>query len=227
MDDADGEPPESLPSVDMQPPPALHRPLGRLRRAVLARRRPLAAALAALAVLAGIRATTAPPPPTTPVVVARADLPGGTPVRSDDLVTVDVDPDLVPSGASSSPARLVGRVLAAPVRAGEPLTDVRLVAPGLLDGYPGLVAAPVRVADADVVRLLDVGDRVDVLAADPTGRAPAEVVAHAPVVALPSSAGHEAASSVGGLVVVAVAEGDALELAARAPTHVLSVVLVR
>ena len=66
----------------------------------------------------------------------------------------------------------MGRTLAAPLREGEPVTDVRVVAEGLLAGYPSLVAAPVRIADAGAVRLLRVGDRVDVVATDPAnGRA--------------------------------------------------------
>ena len=74
-----------------------------------------------------------------------------------------------PSGALASVADLPGRPLAGPVRAGEPLTDVRLLGPALLDALPGdaeeRVAVPVRLADAGVTQLLAVGDRVDVLAA--------------------------------------------------------------
>nr|MBA3619744.1 Flp pilus assembly protein CpaB [Acidothermales bacterium] len=64
---------------------------------------------------------------------------------------------------------VVGRLLAAPARRGELLTDARLLGPGLLAGYPeGLVAAPVRIADSGAVSLLRAGDRIDVLAADPS-----------------------------------------------------------
>jgi hypothetical protein len=44
-----------------------------------------------------------------------------------------------------------GRTLAGPVRAGEPVTDVRLVSPSLAAGYPGRVLVPVRIADADQI----------------------------------------------------------------------------
>ena len=48
---------------------------------------------------------------------------------------------------------------------------------GLLRGYPGLTAVPLRVTDADVVDLLRVGDRVSFVVADPDGRgAPAALV---------------------------------------------------
>ena len=61
----------------------------------------------------------------------------------------------------------VGEVLAAPLRAGEPVTDVRLVGARADDGQPGLVAVPVRLPDPGMVALLDVGDRIDVVATDP------------------------------------------------------------
>ena len=91
-------------------------------------------------------------------------------------------------------------------------------------GYPGRVAAPVRIADSGSVGLLRVGDRVDVLAADPQGGAEAVLVAEAaPVVALPDAAESTLAS--GGLVVLAVDDGTAAALAAAGTTHYLSLVL--
>jgi hypothetical protein len=116
-------------------------------------------------------------------------------------------------------------VLAAPVRDGEALTDLRLVAPGLLDGYPGLVATPVRVADAASVALLRVGDRIDLVAADPEGRGAEPVARQAPVIALPRAAAVEQDLQGGGLVVVAVPQAEALTLARVAVSHVLSYVL--
>ncbi|HEY0951335.1 MAG TPA: hypothetical protein VGD85_14130, partial [Nocardioides sp.] len=49
-----------------------------VRRAVLARRRPLAALLTAGAVAAGLHAAAEPPPATVEVAVAARDLPAGT-----------------------------------------------------------------------------------------------------------------------------------------------------
>jgi Flp pilus assembly protein CpaB len=194
---------------------------------VLARRRLIAAILVALAVLTGIRATAAPPAPTTPVVVAGADLAGGSPVRRRDLRVVPYPADAVPTGAVARVHGLVGRVLAAPLRRGEPVTDVRLVAPGLLAGYPGTVAAPVRVADRGAVRLLEVGDRVDLIATRPDGGEASVVVGRAPVVAVPRGGRHEDGMTTGGLVVVAVSSDRALALAAASVTSVLSVTLNR
>ena len=59
----------------------------------------------------------------------------------------------MPAGALRDVTALLGRVLAAPVRRGEPITDVRLVGPSLLGATTaGLVAVPVRIADAGRVR---------------------------------------------------------------------------
>ena len=194
-------------------------------RRVLARRRPLAALFAALAVLTAVRAASQDPDPTVEVLVAAADLPGGTTIGTSDVVVAHFREDTAPAGALRPADQAVGRVLAAPLRRGEALTDVRLVTPGLLAGYPGLVATPVRVADAASAALLRVGDRVDLVAADPEGRTAVPVARRAPVVALPRSATADQGLEPGGLVVVAVPEEQALTLARAAVTQVVSYVL--
>ena len=192
---------------------------------MLARRRPLAALLAALAVLTAVRAASEEPDPTVAVLVAAADLPGGTTLRAGDLATARFRDDTAPSGAVRRVEQATGRVLAAPLRQGEALTDLRLVAPGLLEGYPGRVAAPVRLGDAASVALLRVGDRVDLVAADPAGGTALAVARDAPVVALPRPTDAGQDLEPGGLVVVAVPEQQALALARAAVTQVLSYVL--
>ena len=197
----------------------------RLRRALLARRRPLAALAAALAVLVGLQSATAPAPALTPVVTAARDLPAGSVLTEHDLRLTSFTPGSVPDGAVSV-ARATGRTTTGPVRRGEPLTDARLLHGSLLDGYPGTVAAPVRIADPGTVSLLRIGDRVDVVAADPQGRREAEVVAAgAPVVALPRTA--DSMLATGGLVVLAVTDSTARRLAGAAVSGYLSVVLTR
>ncbi len=216
----------SLRCVGMPPLP-LPPGLRRLRRRVLLHRRGLAALLAALAVLLAVRAASAPPPATEPLLVAAADLPGGSVLTEQDVRVTRAAAASVPEGAAREPHDAVGRVLAAPLRAGEPVTDVRVVGPGLLDGYPGAVLAPVRVADAGAVGLLEVGDVVDVVATSPES-GEAEVVARrAPVAALPQAASGPAGPELQGgrLVVLAVDEHTALALAAGAVASVLSVVL--
>lgn len=200
-----------------------------LRRAVRLRRRLLAGGLAAGSVAIGLGVVSPPPPPTAPVVVAASDLPGGGVLDSADLVVRDFDPATVPAGAAASPQHLLGRVLTGPVRAGEPLTDVRVVGPGLLRGYgPGVVAAPVRIADADAVALLRADDRVDVLAPDPRGLLPpSTAVAGAPVVAVPRPRGELGTAASGALVVLAVPVSDAAQLARHGVLGPLMVALRR
>jgi hypothetical protein len=73
---------------------------------------------------------------------------------------------MLPDGVLRPGASFAGRVLTGPIRRGEPLTDVRLLGRGLLAGQSdGLVATPVRIADADAAQLVSPGDVIDVLAA--------------------------------------------------------------
>lgn len=182
-----------------------------VRRAVLRRRRLLAAVLTAVAVTAGLAATTAPPPATVPVLVATRDLPAGEVLDAHDLATVDFAPDSVPTGVAAEPT---GRVLAAPVSRGEALTDVRLVGAAMTAGRPDLRAVPVRLPDAGAVALLEVGDVIDLVAADPQAGT-AETVA-TDVVVLTIPAADEATGPTGlpgRLVVAGVGSGDVPDVA--------------
>src|SRR6187549_1383098 len=106
-----------------RPAPQLIRPLRRVRRTVLARRRPLAAVCAAVAVIATLQANAGPPPPRVPVLTAAHDLPAGAVLRPDDLTRTPFDAASVPTGVLRSRAQVVGRTTTTPVRSGEPLTD--------------------------------------------------------------------------------------------------------
>ncbi|HET6625853.1 MAG TPA: Flp pilus assembly protein CpaB [Nocardioidaceae bacterium] len=202
----------------------LHR---RVRRTLLARRRLLAALAATVAVAAGLQATAEPSPPTSLVLTAARDIPGGTVVRATDLAAVAFAPASVPEGVLDSAADAVGRTTATPVRAGEPITDVRLVSGSMLSAYPGRVAAPVRIGDAGAVGLLRVGDRVDVLAADPQGGSAeaAVVAADAPVIAVPGRGDQAAIAGAGALVVLAVSDKTAQTIAAAGVSRYLSIVI--
>jgi Flp pilus assembly protein CpaB len=173
-----------------------------VRRAVLRRRRPLAAALTAVAVAAGLHAATAPPPARVDVLVAARDLPSGAVLGPGDLTSVPFAPGSVPDDLATSTA---GRTLAAAVRRGEPVTDVRLVGPGLADGHPGLTAVPVRLPDAGMVGLLAAGDRIDLVAADPQGTGARVVAAGVPVLAVPGADADDGGVA-GRLVVVGAAD---------------------
>ncbi|WP_131771085.1 SAF domain-containing protein [Candidatus Protofrankia californiensis] len=139
------------------------------RIAVGARRRVLAAVLAATAVVFAVVAVRpARPPSPASVVVAAVDLAGGVTMAPGDVRMVSLPVNVVPAGAARSPQDAVGRTLAAPVRQGEPITDARILGPGLItqrQAAAGLVATPVRITDAGSVLFLRVGDHVNVLAA--------------------------------------------------------------
>ena len=182
-----------------------------VRRAVLARRRLLAGLLTAVAVVAGLHTARATPPPRVEVLVAAHDLPAGEVLDAGDVRRVGFAPDSVPAGVARDPT---GRTLAAPLRAGEPLTDVRLVGPALTDGYPGLVAVPVRLPDAGMAGLLRVGDRIDLVSADPQGRAAETVAVGVPVLALPDTPTEVGAAGLTGrLVVVGARPEDVARIA--------------
>ena len=182
-----------------------------VRRTVLARRRLLAGLLTAVAVAAGLHAATAEPPPSVAVLVAAHDLPAGVVVGAQDVRRVGFAPDSVPEGLAREPT---GRTLAAPLRAGEPLTDVRLVGPALTDGYPGLVAVPVRLPDAGMAGLLRVGDRIDLVSADPQGRSAETIADGVPVLALPDTPTEVGAAGLAGrLVVVGARSSDVARIA--------------
>jgi len=183
---------------------------------------------AVVAVVASVQAAHAPPPARTMVLTAADDLPAGVVVRASDLTLTPFDPSSVPSGVLSGAGSAIGRTTSAPVRRGEPLTDVRLVTGSLLRGRPGLVGVPVRIGDPAAVRLLQVGDRVDLVAADPRGDRRASTVATAvPVLAVPRTSSQGDGLTSGALVVVGVPAGSAETLAQASVTAFLSVVLIR
>ena len=207
--------------------PRLPSPLRRLRRSALTHRRPLSALLAAVAVAAALEANAAPPPPRTLVLTAAHDLPAGAVVRAGDLTRTPFDPASVPAGVLPASAAL-GRTTTGPVRAGEAMTDARLLTRSLLAGYPGLVAVPVRIGDPAAVRLLRVGDRVDLLAADPQAGSAARTVGRdVPVLAIPRTGAEAPGPTTGALVVVGVPDLTAQTVAQASVTTFLSVVLTR
>ena len=192
-----------------------------VRRAVLRRRRLLAALLTGVAVATGVHAVAAPPPPRVRVPVAAHDLVAGSVVSTGDLVDASFAPGSVPDGVEAAPE---GRTLAAPVRAGEPVTDVRLVGPALAASHPGLTALPVRLPDAGMAGLLRVGDRIDLVAADPQGSGASVVAADVPVLAVPSAPAADGSSGAlpGRLVVVGAEPAEVPAIADAAVRYFLT-----
>jgi Flp pilus assembly protein CpaB len=196
-----------------------------LRRTLLARRRLLAAIFAALAVAAAVQAARPAPAATQSVVTAAGDLRAGDVLGPDDVAIVEAEPGLVPEGALDPADPPYGRTLAGPVRAGEPLTDFRLVQSELLAGFgPGMVLATVRVADPAAATMLEPGDRVDVVGSDPRGGG-ATVVASDVGVVIPPSADDTLALGDGAPIVLAMDQSTALVLADASVSQQLTVLL--
>jgi pilus assembly protein CpaB len=186
----------------------------------------MAAAAAAGCVLAVVHELAPPEPETTAVVVAARDLAPGTRLETDDLRLARVSPDTVPEGAVTAVEQLTGEQLTGPLHGGEVLTDARVLSPELVGQYgDGLVATPVRLPDADVVALLEAGDRVDVYAATGDLGEPADqVVSAARVITVPANDGRQGE---GAVVVLALSESDTARLAQASATTLLSISMRR
>lgn len=194
-----------------------------LRKALSRHRALLAAGLAAGAMASALGVLAPHADAGVPVLTASRDLAAGTALVAADLRSTLVPRGLAPAGAVVVATQAVGRVLAAPLRRGEPLTDVRLAGADLLGTAPTeLVAVPVRIADAASAGLVVAGDHVDVLAAAsaPAGPPRARVVAaDAEVLAVPTAV-QDAGD--GALIVVAALPAVAERLAAAAVSSRLS-----
>ncbi|MEU8039505.1 RcpC/CpaB family pilus assembly protein [Streptosporangium sp. NPDC049078] len=194
---------------------ALRRFLGRRHRLIAT----LVAASAMSCAILALRQDTA----SVTVLVAARDLSGGV-LGTADLIPAPLRPGTAPDGALRPGTPFAGKVLTGPARRGEPLTDVRLLGPGLLAAHGrGTVATPVRVADPETARLLSPGDVVNVLAATSAweGTAPASVVAE-DVTVLATPGGE---SERGALVVLATTPAQATELASAQAGGRLSITI--
>ncbi len=207
-------------------------------------RRLLAAALAALAVMFALEALEPPPPPSAEVLVAAHDLVPGTTLVAADVRRARWPPGLLPDGVLTPGGDVEGRVVSGAVRAGEPLTDVRVVSPGLVSALePGQVATPVRLMDAAAAALLRPGDVVDVIATagvDAAALTEVDAFAHGTSGATPTAAvvaagvrvlsvprQAEAAMALeGALVVLSTSHPEALNLSAASVRGPLSVVVL-
>jgi len=188
-------------------------------RRVAMLRRAAAALLCLLALLLALVPRAGPAG--AAVVVAASDLPAGATVRAANLTVRRWPAELVPVGALPDAEAADGRVLVGAARAGEAITDVRLVGAG--PGPPGTggAAVPVRLADSGVALLLTPGRRVDVVTVGASTDEPVVLAAGAEVLAvLPEE---QAAS--GRLVLVALAPAVAARVAAASLTDQVAVTL--
>jgi Flp pilus assembly protein CpaB len=182
------------------------------------RRRLIAAALAALAVIAAYLATRPAAPPTT-VLVATRDLAAG-PLTSSDLHPIPLNHP--PDGAVRTTAAAAGRYLTSPMRRGEPLTDARLLHSYRLP--PGMVATPVRISDPEAAGLLSPGSAINILAAWEESQPARTIAEEVTVITIPSPA-TDRSDSHGKLVVLATTPTQAAQLAAAQAHARLSITI--
>lgn len=196
-------------------------------------RRVVAGLLVVLALIAAVRPD--PSRRTVTVVAAAVDLVPGAVVTADQVRLTDVDDDVVPTAPLLDVTDAVDRTVAGPVRAGEILTDVRLLGPalaaaGTADDDARIV--PVRLADPRVADVLRIGDTVDVVRGsaestlgDPGGGPPtASVLAERALVVLVSEAGTGAARR-DRVVLIALPAAAATTVAAASLSDALTVVV--
>jgi pilus assembly protein CpaB len=192
----------------------------------MALRRTTAFLLVVLAGALALRPASARDTVDTAIVVAATDLrPGSALTPGDTDIRLLPAPD-VPSGTLTSQHAVLGRVLAGPVRAGEPITDVRLVGPAdtaLTTGDPSAATVPVQLADPDVADLLRPGSHVDVVALDPDQQADPVLAEDATVITVRDTPG--AQGQPGRLVLVAVPRQVATRLAAASLRQPVTVTL--
>ncbi|HWR46923.1 MAG TPA: SAF domain-containing protein [Pseudonocardiaceae bacterium] len=185
---------------------------------------------AAAAVLVGLAAVLALAPGRGPsadstVVVAARDLPPGTVLEASELTLRALPAQLVPDGTARTPTAVLGRTLAAPVRRGEPLTDVRLTGSDLVRTVttnPDTVSVPLRLADPGVAALLHSGATVDVVTVGERQNEPVVLARGARVLAV-LEAGTRAGEREGRLVLVALDSVAATRVAAASISQTLTV----
>ena len=148
-------------------------------------RRFLAALLAGLSVWAGLSVLRPPDPPTVAVLVAERALVGGQTVTDRDVAVRRLPAAALPADFLHDPAQAIGRPLTVSVPAGATLLPTSVVTKNAL-AAPGLAVLPVTLT-ATAAGLVEVGDRIDLLAADADGGA-AQIASAARVVAVLNTA---------------------------------------
>ena len=108
---------------------------------------------------------------TFPVVVAAVDLPWGTKLDNpEQLLTVPYLKQSMPAGHFTDPAKVMGRVVLAPIKATEPVLESRLASSDIkTGGIAAIVKQGMRAVSvagnkvAGIAGLINPGNRVDVL----------------------------------------------------------------
>ena len=153
----------------------------------------------------------------TDVAISARDLQPGAPLSADDVRLESRPTTMLPDGAHTDLAGVLGTTLAGPVRRGEILTDARVLSSrlaGLTAGSQSRIV-PLHVNDAAVPDLIRTGDVVDVLGApEADTQARPRLLASDAVVVLVSPAGKGTGSFGERVVMVALPAAAAHALAA-------------
>lgn len=167
-----------------------------------------------------------------PVLIAARDLAPGTVLTEADVRLVTREARTVADGALTEPAAISGKTLAAPLRPGEQITDVRVLGAPLSASATGVQDArlvPLRLTDAALTDLIHAGDLVDVIAIDGDGTdkgaaaAGVTLATAAPVVLVPPPAGKQLARE--RVILVALPSQSATAVATASLTQAITVTL--
>ena len=149
-------------------------------------RRAIAALFAGLSIYFLGLSLQPPKVPMRPVVVAAHDLAGGITVQESDLTIVELPDSSAPAASTNDISSLVGKVLAAPIYAGVPITQASILSSSFIAMNPGHVLTPLRLSDPESGTLLTAGAFISIVAAS-EGHAET-IVDSARVAAIPHSA---------------------------------------
>ncbi|MPY80534.1 MAG: hypothetical protein GEV04_19210 [Actinophytocola sp.] len=217
----------------------LRRPRDWLRRRPVAlsrhgatARKALAAALLVTAVLLAFAPGGSDTARASPVVITAHDVATGTTLRATDVTLARLPPTAVPTGALSTTDAAVGAMLAGSARAGEPLTDARIVDGGASSrasphgADDDTATVPIRLSDPAISGLLLPGTRVDVVTADDTSDEGRVLASDATVVTVTAPDDTTRTSeSDGPLVLIALPADTATRVAAASLRQAVTVTL--
>jgi pilus assembly protein CpaB len=176
-------------------------------------RRSLAAVLLLWAAVLGLggRSHAATAGAMMPIVVARAALGPGDVLTAADVSTARWPPDLLPNGAVTDPAALIGKAVGVPLWPGDPVTKNRLLDATISSALsPGQVAVTVELLDSAHLAILHPGARIDLYAgtspSTTSGSGSTAVATDVPVLAVlsaPGDGGSAAGSGASTAIVIA------------------------
>jgi Flp pilus assembly protein CpaB len=193
-------------------------------------RRILATALLLTAGVLAVRPAAAEIGPSSPAVVSARDIPAGSVLGPADVQLIQLPNSVRPDGALSALEAAEGHLLAGAARAGEPITDARLVSPSTdIPGWgdSGMSIVPVRLSDAGVAGLLHPGVHVDVVAGATDGgrQVLASMAVVVAVVAQGAESRYASAGKDGPLVLLELPADSATQVAAMSLERAVAVTL--